>query len=252
MILSCQRDVKSDLINETYTYNYIVKISDKHITEISWTVNDTIKSVIKYLFTDSLITVINYYPANTEQGRTIYKIGSNGFAESSYTIPEHYFLYYSDTIYDSRLHYHYDSENHMVQADLEVHTPNSMFLDGYFTNSYDSGNLVKHTDLEQPFRVCEVSTYYEPSEVIGKLDLLNFTNGILGITSDNLIRSKTLTIPSSVECGNFGSTVSNFTYTLDNQGFVVQSKEVSTNHSVKHNYTSITSTIRNYEIQIIN
>lgn len=260
IIAACDENAH-DIIYQTTEYNQRIYVSDGHITEISKIRGDTVYSATKYLFTDSIITEVYYYPANTESQRTIYKIGENGFAESSYTVPEHYYLDNNDTIFDSRLHYNYDEENHMIRADLEIHfqdslsspTLNRIYLSAYYQDTYTNENLVKHIDLTQPFRTCQSTTTYESSGVESKLDILNFTNGIVGKTSANLISSKTLSLPNSVECGtDTGDKTSNFTYTLDSNGYVIQSKEVGPEtSSYKDNNTYVSIIIYNYEIHLI-
>lgn len=232
------------------TYDFRVYISDIRVTEISHILADTIISSTKYFFSDSLITQIDYYPGSIESNRTIFKLGANGFAESSYSIPEQYYTYGGDTFFTSLAHYTYDNQNRLIKKEYEVHHNNQIIMQPAYSYHYENGNLSKYTPSISPYNTHVYPSAYTPSDVACKIDF--GTNRILGEPPVNMIKHMSYNIgcPCII---SMHSGETDYTYTIDKNGYIIKVVIIdkACNRGGDESGGPSTS-IYNYEIHILN
>ena len=242
---------KKDPDNTLYTTNdYQLFIKNNRIIEKNYLVNDAVRSRTKYYFNDTLVKVVFYGQDTLVQEKYIlYKIGENGYAESSIEYPEPVSY---DSSFMSRKHYIYNSFNQLITVKFENHTPYGIYLETLFTYTYNGENIAGSYTRDR-YSGCEFQITYESSDITSKIDILNFTNGILGKTNTKLI--KHIKEESSGFCDPHNSATMEYemTYTLDDQGYVIQSRQSRNDQSDSSSPNTETTytTINNYDIRFL-
>jgi len=238
--------------NEPKIYNYRIYISGGRITKFDYINGDTVSSRTEYLFEDSIVTKTSIRLPDNLISKTIFKIGQNGFASSSIEIPERYDINANlDTVYTSRLLYDYDAENHLIGKTFEIIREGENLGGGCYEYGYINGNLISEDFVD----LCVIMPHpssshcgntFVPSKIPSKLDIHDFTNGILGVTSRCLIKHAEY-LDGCCSPGLHPRSI-DYIYELDKQGYVIQKKELSRTCIHAEWSNSISTKISNYEI----
>jgi hypothetical protein len=235
------------------TNNYRLFIKNNRIIETDYLVNDTVSGRTKYYFTDTLVKVVSYgWDTSKQENYVLFKIGKNSYAESSIQYPESFTILDADTLYMGRKYYTYNSQNQLITIECEHFNPYIRGLLTLYTYTYSGENIAGYYS-HNPHYTCQFQITYEPSDISSKIDILNFTNGILGKTSTKLV--KHIKNVSSGFCNPHSSATIEYdiTYTLDNHGYVIQSRK-STNDQSDNRYQDnriTNTTINNYDIRLL-
>ena len=235
------------------TTDYRVFIKNNRIIEINYLANDTVRGRTKFYFTDTQVKVVYYGQDTTiQENYILYKIGENGYAESSIEYPESIEIVYSDSVYMGRKHYTYNSLDQLITVKYEHHNPVDTSLLTLLSYTYN-GEDIAGSYSQNPYNDCQNQITYESSDITSKIDILNFTNGILGKTNTKLV--KHIKSASSGFCDPHSSATMEYdmTYTLDDQGYVIQSRK-STKDQSDSRYPSTGNTyttIINYDIRFL-
>jgi hypothetical protein len=233
------------------TNNYRLYITNNRIVEMDYLVNDSIRNITKYYFSDTQVKVVYYGQDTTIQQKYIlYKIGENGYAKSSIEYPETINVFSSDSVFMSRRHYLYNSMDQLIIIECEHRHPKDSTWFTLYQYSYNGENISNYFS-EIPYSDCRSKTTYETSDITNKIDILNFTNGILGKTNSKLVTH--VKNEKSGFCDPHSSWGNDYdiTYTLDEQGYVIQSKETTKDYyESRYSDHSITNiVIKNYDIR---
>ena len=233
-------------------HNYRIYLSEGRIIVLESIYKDSVSGRTEYFFEDSIVTKIHTSTSSDEIIKIIYKMGQNGYASSSIKIPEKYTIFAGvDTIYRTRAHYIYDDENHLIEKAYEIIHEGEIIIEPAHRYRYENGNLVFDAPVGRfgvmpgPVSGAYYNSYV-PSEIHSKLDIHGLTNGILGVTSKNLIKHADYFMKGSPPLSNSG--IGDFEYKLDNRGYVIQKVEYRRSLT-RHGWgNSIWPVITNYEI----
>ncbi len=237
---------------EPKIYNYMIYISGGRITKFDYINGDTVSSRTEYLFEDSIVTKTRTHLASNSVSSTIFKMGQNGYAKSSVKTSEEYHIQAnSDTLYTSRLYYSYDAENHLKEKAYEIIHEGEILIAEFLGYNYKDGNLISESHIGQftvipspPSSNC--NNTFVPSNIPCKLDIYDFTNGILGVTSRSLIEH--VDYLDGCCWGGINASSTDFTYVLDNKGYVIQMKELTKECFHGEWSNTIYTKISNYEL----
>lgn len=234
-----------------YTINdYRLFVKNNRIIEKNYINKDTIRSTTKYFFSDTQVKVVSYGEDTTiQESYILYNIGENGYAESSIKYPESFYSPYSDTIYIDRKYYTYNSLDQLITVECENDDPFTNILSKIYSYTYDGDNISEF----KTYFMCTTQTTYELYDISSKIDILNFTNGILGKTNTKLV--KRIVNNYSGDCNPHSpkTVVYDMNYTLDEQGYVIQSSMSTKSESDGRYPTGNTYiTLNNYDIRFMN
>ncbi|MBN2523386.1 MAG: hypothetical protein JXB24_08910 [Bacteroidales bacterium] len=243
---------KDEGITKYTIQDYRLFIKDNRIIEKNYLYNDTVKARTKYYFTHTQVKVVSYGQDTTiQESYILYNIGKNGYAESSIEYPESIMVVGLDSVYTERRHYTYNSLNQLIKVECEHYHPNNGSMSTLFTYTYDGENISGCSSY-YPYSNCHSHITYELSYIPSKIDILNFTNGILGKTNTKLV--KHILKELSGDCDPHSPTTIEYdiTYTLDDQGYVIQSSESTKDvGDVRYPTGNTYVTINNYDIRFL-
>ncbi len=154
----------------------------------------------------------------------------------------------------SRRHYTYDLQDHLTKIDYYHYYPftNEWFL--LCTYTYSDGNISGYNSyIDLPYAECGISYSYEYTDIPSKIDILNFNNGILGTENTKLVKNIKCEYDGFCDPHSSGTINWDMTYTLDDQGNVIQSCK-STDDSFDARYSDTKYprvTIVNYDIRFL-
>jgi hypothetical protein len=258
LFYTCKKDTSDDPAG--YVYTVRITIKDNRIQEYSVFWNDSCIYKHEYVFGPGYVTMLNYYPSDRISDSIIYKIGSNGYAESSIEFPEPAYSATKPVYYSNRLSYFYDAGNHLTEVDVKAHLNDSDFM--YYKHigdtalipkeayEYSGGDRTRSKSLNVQINGPGIDpeclfTQYSFTDKVAKLDLSD--NGILGKPGSHLVENELF--GETCNCSPaISSNQHYFSYKLDKEGYVSQCKEIWTNcHSKEYSIV----TIYNYQYTFI-
>jgi len=215
---------------------YEIKVSGNRITSYSTYVNDTLAATTDFIFKTAEIEKITKSSAGNIIQRIIYTLGNDGFATSSidsnFGVTGLAVTNVQYTYNGSRLH---SKEISWIQSG--DHPDSSMYALIFETQS---GNFVSIETSPVNYQSC--TDYYEYNSLINKLDIESFSNLIEGEINTNLIDH----ISWHPDCHSAPSTsepYSDYSYELDENGYVVKKVEVLT-PGYHSDATEVTRTVK--------
>jgi hypothetical protein len=222
IILFCIGACKKDNPEVTYytgtEYRYIIDLEDGIITKYSKYINDTLSEVHTFDDRDTIIVQIRKNANDVVTMKSIYQIGTNGYAISSH-----------DTVYQSPgmwIYYNeYDYEDGFWVLKTQHWKRTGNVLDSgivQYARSIENGNVIIRSVSEGG-----CISRFEYYSFDNKLDLHYFSNGITGKKSKNLraCASWNGNCPSGP---SMTQPYSNYEYTLGPDGYVTRMIEVRT------------------------
>jgi hypothetical protein len=250
LVAGCRKE--HDQPGTVYTSKII--LHNGRISSISYYNGSAYLGKSEYTFREGSVTNI-FIDGNLDTlSRIIYKLGENGFAESSKSYPEDIEVGPMDTFFMSRVFYTYDAQNRLTAeyiGDLRNDTlrheytyigdtmliPNMRYY-------YEGEDLKKKYPILIPFpsKPSCLDYQYGPSDQICKLDYE--TNGILGNRGRHLVAY----ILTGEDCSCSPAMTTSqayYTYTLDADDYVIRVKELVENC---HNHAHGSTIVTNYEI----
>jgi hypothetical protein len=251
LLQECRKD------NDVPDKVYLDKMTIRHnrITSLSHFEGNTLLFKSEYIFRDGSVTLISTNGKKDTIQIVVYKIGENGYAESSKAYPERIEVTQRDTFFVTRVFYEYDAQDQLITeyiGDLRNDTLRHEYtyigdtmLIPNIRYSYESGEMSVRSPLfpySYSLPPCHIDYRYGPSDKLCKLDYS--TNGILGKPGKYLIAYSLF----AEECSCSPAITTNqfyYTYRLNNDDYVIQVKEVAESC---HNQAFAGTTITNYEI----
>jgi hypothetical protein len=233
LLLACT-EKEADLTQYT-TYDYRLYLKGNRIIETDYLRDDTVSAITKYYFSDKQVRVVSYgYDTSMPQRYILYEIGENGYAESSLEYPESItVLNESDSFLFSRRHYIYDAQEHLTC--IEYFHYYYLFASEWLTlctYSYAVENISGYqTYADLPYAACGYTKTYEYTDIPSKIDILNFHNGILGKENTKLVKKITSQYNGFCDPHTSGTINWDMTYTLDDRGYVIQSRRSTVDNS---------------------
>jgi len=195
---------------------YVIHLSGSTITEYETFVNDTLKAITKYFFSDSLVKVIRYDTSGKMTGETVYTLDSFGLADSSV---ERSFSGKSFSISKTM----YDYSDRFLVKKTTFRNSSDTWVSVVVNRTIEDENVV---EVELNDGSLNSNIYYWYNEKENKIDL-NFSNGITGKWSKNLV--KHISWNNQCSCGQ-SMTIpkSDYSYELDANGYVTKKVETYT------------------------
>lgn len=248
----CRKENNSPVNSNSYTER--ITILRNRISSVLHYGGNTFLGKSEYTFTDTSVTLVTTNGNQDTISRVNYKLGENGFAESSKAFPEEIRVTAMDTFFLSRVFYRYDAQGRLTEefiGDLRNDTLRHEYT--YIGDTmlvpniryyYEGDELIRKVPL-QPYSVSFPSCYYYeygPSDKICKLDYS--TNGILGKSGKYLVEY--CLAGEACSCSPAMTTAQYYyRYVLNSDDYVTRVKATVTNC---HNRDNSSTTVTDYEI----
>jgi hypothetical protein len=248
----CRKDHSDGTANKNYSGR--ITILHNRISSLLIYEGATLLRKSEYTFTDTSVTLVTTNANGDTTRRVSYKLGENGYAESSKAYPEEFRVTARDTFFLSRVFYKYDAQGHLTQefiGDLRNDTLRHEYT--YIGDTmlvpnieyYYEGDELTRKVPRQPYSVSAPACYdyeYGPSDKICRLDYS--TNGILGKSGRYLVDY--CLAGESCSCSPAMTTRQYYyTYVLNSDDYVIRVKQVIESC---HNPDYRETTVTNYEI----
>ncbi len=240
LLSSCKKDKGQD---SQYDIDpdirkYVITLSNSQIASYSLYINDSLNWTSTYHDDDSIVELRKENSNHTLIEKTRFRIGIDGLAETSIDT----FFSNMTVAYINRQSYQFlngflvGSTSHYQQFGTSTDS-GTVFLTYTFVNN--NMTLLQRVVTNSGW-LC--SDGYSYNTQINKLDIAGFNNGILGNISKNLTNH----ISWNIGCPNGPSSTgaySDYTYILNNNGFVTKRIEIYTPSYSTH-YAPPKSTLR--------
>ncbi len=211
----CKKDDESMFIDEPAdeVTRYVIHLSGTKITEYKTYINDTLKKVINFYFSDSTAEVITKDENGKMVAKTVYQLNEDGLAVSSV---DSIFSENGFTTFNTEFKY---SEGFMIERTIYYENELPVII----RTTIENENII---EVEVRVNNHSCFDYYGFTEMINKIDLY-FSNGITGKWSKNL--ADHVSWNNNCPCGpSMTTSKSEYRYELDADGYVVKEVEIFT------------------------
>lgn len=203
-------------------FKYVIHLSGSWITEYSTYINDDFVKRSTFYDHNTIIESITRSSLNEITYKRTFYIGEDGYA--SHCIDTGFL---SGSYYIARLDYEYEDDFAISIAIDWCRTgtnPDSGTV--LITRTINDGNILNSKKVEDDW-LAGCTDYYSYNEILNRVDIRNFSNGIIGKWSKNLVsritwRGDCPTGPSMTEAYSI------YQYELDEDGYVTEMTEIYT------------------------
>ncbi len=213
--IGCKKDEEESIFEDKPAKNvvkYVIYLSGTKITEYETYVNDTLKRITNYYFSDTLVKVIAKNTEGKTVAKTIYQLHNGGLATSSV---DSSFSDEGSSAYRSEYKY---SNGYMIER--AIYYDDEGEIPVIINRTVENENIIE-IELVSP---ANCLNRYWFNESLNKIDL-NFSNGITGKWSKNLTNN--VSWNNFCPCGpSMTIASSEYKYELDANGYVI--KKVAT------------------------
>ncbi|BDX37809.1 hypothetical protein CYCD_11640 [Tenuifilaceae bacterium CYCD] len=224
ILISCNKDSEPKFItqNSNEIVKYVINISNMRITDYSKYINDKLIETTSFENTDTTIVRLTKNSENKITYKRVFIVGNTNLAklaiDSSYS---------KDGLYTAHLDYVYEN-GYLIETTIDWNRFDDNPSSGqfYITRIIENENL-KSSNEAYPGWPSGCTDCFDYNSTINKIDVIDFSNGITGNISKNLIKHASWHNgcpggpSSSIAC-------SDFKYELDNNGYIVKKTETYT------------------------
>ncbi len=255
LINNCNKEddsYKKDVPEFIYEYSdqvvkYVIHLSGSWITEYFIYINDDLTQRTIFQDNDTSFECIRKTPLNEITYKRIFYKGGNGYA--TYCIDT---AFLSGSYYIARLDYEYENDfATTIAIDWQRTGTNPDSGAILITRTINDGNISSNntSDDEWP---AGCTDYYSYNETLNRVDIRNFSNGIIGKWSKNLVSR--ITWRAGCPAGpSMSEAYSTYQYELSQDGYVTKMTEVYTpsyHLSLSEGITrTVSTTLYEYRIQ---
>lgn len=224
ILISCNKDSEPKFINENSNeiVKYVINLSNMMITDYSKYVNDKLIETISFERTDSTVVRLTKNTENKITNKRIFVLGNSTLAISAIDSS-----YSENGLYTAHMDFEYE-DGYLIKTTTEWNrfgdNPSSGQL--VTTRVIENGNVKSSTEA-YPGWPSGCTDFFEYNNTSNKIDVIDFSNGILGKIDRSLIKHVSWNNgcpsgpSSSIAC-------SDFEYVLDSNGYIVKKIETYT------------------------
>lgn len=220
----CNKDDEPKFINQNSDeiVKYVINLSGMKIINYTKYINDELIESTSFQESDTTIIRLTTNAENEIIYKRIFRVGNNTLAQSCIDSSFSEF-----GLYAAKLYYKYEND-FLIETTIDWIQFGDYSDSGrvYITRNYINENLtsLSETSPDWPLICSDLFDYYS---IINKIDVKDFSNGITGRISKNLI--KHVSWNSGCPCGPSSSTShSDFKYETDEDGYITKMTETYT------------------------
>lgn len=224
ILISCNKDDGPNFINQTSdeTVKYVINLSSLKIIDYSKYINNELIETTSFQNTDSTIVRLTRNSENEITYKSIFLLGNNALAISCI---DSSFSEYG--LYTAQLDYEYDND-FLIETtiDWKRFGDNADSGQVYITRILENENI-SSSNFAFGNWTSGCTDYFSYNSTFNKIDVKDFSNGITGKISKNLIEQASWN--NGCPCGPSRSIAySDFKYEIDENGYLTKKVETYT------------------------